>query len=121
MKRVAWPLLALGVLALVALPGLRPWTWGFVLGLLVGLMNANLLASAVFRVWRLSAGTGTAALTLSGVIRFALVLALLAWILLQGPPVALAPLLVGLFLPEIVVTAGVVWGHEPFDLEGDTR
>ncbi len=121
MKRVTWPLLAAAVLAVVVLPGERPWTWGLALGLLVGLMNANLLASAVSRVWRLPSGVGAAALTVSGMIRFALVLALLAWILLMGPPVALAPLLVGLFLPEIVVAAGVVWGHEPFDLEGDTR
>lgn len=121
MRRVAWPLLGLGLLGLLVVPSARAWTWGFVLGLLVGLMNVNLLASAVSRVMRLPSGVGGAALTVSGVIRFGLVLALLAWILLMGPSVALAPLLVGLFLPEIVVTAGIMWGHEPFDLEGDTR
>lgn len=121
MRRVAWPLLGLGILVLAVLPSARAWTWGFVLGLLVGLMNVNLLASSVRRSVRLPSGVGAAALTVSGVIRFGLVLALLAWILLMGPPVAVAPLLGGLFLPEMVVLAGVVWGREPFDLEGDTR
>ena len=121
MRRVSWPLLGLGLLVLLAMPSARVWTWGFVLGLLVGLMNVNLLASSVRRSVRLPSRVGAAALTVSGVIRFGLVLALLAWILLMGPPVAVAPLLVGLFLPEMVVLAGVVWGREPFDLEGDTR
>lgn len=121
MRRIAWPLLGVGIVVLLLWPSGRADTWGFVLGLLVGLMNVNLLASAVSRVVRLPMGVGGAALTVSGVIRFGLVLALLAWIVLMGPPVAWAPLVAGLFLPEIVVVVGIVWGREPFDLEGDTR
>jgi hypothetical protein len=121
MRRVVWPLWGLGAVGWWLLPDWRLVTWAWVLGLLVGIMNVNLLASAVTRAAMVPGTPAKAALTVSGTIRFGLVLALLAWILLEGPPVSPVALLAGLFLPEILVTAKVVWGHEPFDLEGETR
>jgi hypothetical protein len=120
-RRVVWGVLAVGILALAALPSQRAWTWALDLGLLVGIMNTNLLASAVRRAVVLPSAPARAALTVSGAVRYGLVLALLAWVLLKGPPVQPAVLVAALLLPETLVALGVVLGHEPFDATRPTE
>lgn len=115
-RRLVWGMLAVALVGLAALPSQRAWTWALALGLLVGIMNVNLLASAVTRSVVLPSAPAKAALTVSGVIRYGLVLALLAWVLLKGPPVQPAVLVAALMLPEALVALGVVLGREPFDV-----
>jgi hypothetical protein len=86
-------------------------------GLLVGLLNLRMLTSALRRGLRLGGGRGKAALSVSGVIRLTAVLALLAWVLSRHPAVAGAWWLVaGVLLPEVVWTARMVRGREPYDV-----
>ncbi|MCL8208134.1 MAG: hypothetical protein K6V97_08715 [Actinomycetia bacterium] len=110
---------AVGALALAAtlVPAWRVVALDGMVGLLVGLLNLRMLASALRRGLRLGGGRGKAALSVSGVIRLTAVLALLAWVLSRHPAAAGAWWLVaGVFLPEVVWTARMVRGREPYDV-----
>ena len=122
--RLGWAVAALGGLGLVV-SALRPVAWSLLLGDLIGLLNVRMLGSALKRgVTQLSGSGASSALTVAGLVRFGLVLALLALGITAGPKVSVWPLLMGLFLPEVILGRQLIWGREPWETpsgqEGDS-
>jgi hypothetical protein len=115
--RWGWGIAVLVGLGLLV-PVVRWLAWSLLLGDLIGLLNVRMLTSAIRRgTARLRGAGATSALTVAGLVRFAVVLALLAWGITEGPHVSVWPLLIGLFLPEVLLSGRVLWGREPWDAQ----
>lgn len=113
-----------GGMAAFLVPAFRVAAASWTLGLLVGILNLRMLGSALRRGLKASGGGAKAALSIAGVVRLTLVLALLAWITVRGPVVSAWWLVAGVFLPEIVWVTVLVRGRDPYDRpppeEGDS-
>jgi hypothetical protein len=99
---------AAGVVALW-IPGATVAAESWMIGTLVGIVNVQMLSRGLTRGLSLTPGNGAkATLIVTGGIRLALVLGVLAWAGIRLKHVAVVPLLAGVFLPQGAMVAGLM-------------
>jgi hypothetical protein len=108
-------LLALMAAGALLDPAWKDWALSFLVGLLLGLMNVRLLSSALRRGVTMRSGAAGAALSMAGVLRLVLVIAVLAWLVSRGRQIGAWPLMGGFFVPEAGFVGALLWLREPFD------
>lgn len=86
-------------------PALKLVAFSLALGLIVGGLNHHLLLSGLRRVFRLHRRSALGAFQVAGLVRIGLVVGLIYWASQHGPHLAVLPLLVGLFIPEVLFVA----------------
>jgi uncharacterized membrane protein len=109
-----WVAAGAAVLALTV-PGWKEGALSALVGLLLGLLNVRMLSSGLRRGLALRGGGKSAALSLAGIIRLVLVIAVLAWLVVRGRGIEALPLLAGFFVPEAGFVTVLMCSKAPFD------
>ncbi len=89
-------------LLLTLIPEIKDLGWSLLLGLLLGWLNFHLLLSGLRRVLKLNPGKAQGPFQVASFFRLVVVGGLLWWAVIKGPHLVAWPLLIAVFLPEIL-------------------
>jgi hypothetical protein len=109
-----WLAAGAAVLAL-AVPGWKDGALSGLVGLLLGLLNVRMLSSGLRRGLGMRGGGKSAALSVAGITRLVLMIAVLAWLVVRGRGIEALPLLAGFFIPEAGFVTVLMCSKAPFD------